>query len=92
MLGTLRERESEPAPPQRERRTRVGTTADASRAIASSLRLFTQATSLGGTESLIEHRASSEGKASKTPRDLVRLSIGLEHPDDLIADLRDALG
>jgi cystathionine gamma-synthase len=55
-------------------------------------RLFTRATSLGGIESLIEHRASSEGPASLTPQDLVRLSIGLEHADDLIADLEQALG
>lgn len=55
-------------------------------------RLFTRATSLGGTESLIEHRASSEGPGSRTPQDLIRLSIGLEHADDLIADLVQALG
>jgi cystathionine gamma-synthase len=55
-------------------------------------RLFTRATSLGGIESLLEHRASSEGAASRTPQDLIRLSIGLEHPDDLIADLEQALG
>jgi cystathionine gamma-synthase len=55
------------------------------------VQLFTRATSLGGTESLIEHRATSEGPASKTPPDLLRLSIGLEHPDDLIADLDQAL-
>ena len=54
-------------------------------------RLFTRATSLGGVESLIEHRATSEGAASTAPRDLVRLSIGLEHPDDLVADLAQAL-
>ena len=54
-------------------------------------RLFTRATSLGGVESLIEHRASSEGPESRTPQDLIRLSIGLEHPDDLIADLQQAL-
>jgi cystathionine gamma-synthase len=53
--------------------------------------LFTRATSLGGVESLMEHRASSEGPESRTPQDLIRLSIGLEHPDDLIADLRHAL-
>jgi cystathionine gamma-synthase len=47
---------------------------------------------LGGVESLIEHRATSEGPGSRTPQDLVRLSIGLEHPDDLIADLLQALG
>lgn len=54
-------------------------------------RLFTRATSLGGVESLLEHRASSEGAASRTSQDLIRLSIGLEHPDDLIADLEQAL-
>jgi cystathionine gamma-synthase len=54
-------------------------------------RLFTRATSLGGVESLIEHRATSEGPQSRTPQDLIRLSIGLEHPDDLIADLQQAL-
>jgi cystathionine gamma-synthase len=54
-------------------------------------RLFTRATSLGGVESLMEHRASSEGPDSRTPQDLIRLSIGLEHPEDLIADLRHAL-
>jgi cystathionine gamma-synthase len=55
------------------------------------VRLFSRATSLGGVESLIEHRASSEGPASTTPQDLVRLSVGLEHADDLVADLRQAL-
>jgi len=55
-------------------------------------RLFTRATSLGGVESLIEHRATSEGPGSRTPQELIRLSIGLEHPDDLIADLEQALG
>ncbi|MCL4807704.1 MAG: PLP-dependent transferase [Thermoanaerobaculia bacterium] len=54
-------------------------------------RLFTRATSLGGVESLVEHRATSEGAASTAPPDLVRLSIGLEHPDDLVADLLEAL-
>ena len=57
----------------------------------SRVRLFTRATSLGGVESLIEHRASSEGPQSRTPQDLLRLSLGLEHPDDLIADLQQAL-
>jgi cystathionine gamma-synthase len=56
------------------------------------VRLFTRATSLGGVESLIEHRASSEGPGSTTPDDLLRMSIGLEHPDDLVADLAQALG
>ncbi len=53
--------------------------------------LFTRATSLGGVESLIEHRASSEGPGGTAPPNLVRLSIGLEHPDDLVADLVQAL-
>jgi len=55
------------------------------------VQLFSRATSLGSVESLIEHRATSEGLASKTSPDLLRLSIGLEHPDDLIADLDEAL-
>jgi cystathionine gamma-synthase len=57
----------------------------------SRVRLFTRATSLGGVESLIEHRATSEGPTSRTPEDLLRVSIGLEHPDDLVDDLRQAL-
>jgi len=61
-------------------------------AVAARVRLFTRATSLGGVESLIEHRASVEGPHTTTPRSLLRLSIGLEHPDDLIADLAQALG
>jgi cystathionine gamma-synthase len=60
--------------------------------VAARVRLFTRATSLGGVESLIEHRASVEGAHTTTPRTLLRLSIGLEHPDDLIADLAHALG
>jgi len=56
------------------------------------VKLFTRATSLGGVESTLEHRASSEGPNSRTAQDLIRLSIGLEHPDDLIADLAQALG
>jgi cystathionine gamma-synthase len=70
----------------------VGANADASRAIASSLALFTQATSLGGTESLIEHRASVEGPATLAPQNLLRISVGLEHIDDLLADWEKALG
>ncbi|OOQ62088.1 trans-sulfuration enzyme family protein [Mucilaginibacter pedocola] len=54
--------------------------------------LFTQATSLGGVESLIEHRASVEGPDTKTPFNLLRVSVGLEHIDDLIADMERALG
>jgi cystathionine gamma-synthase len=60
-------------------------------AVVSRVRLFTAATSLGGTESLVEHRASVEGPESRTPKGLLRLSIGLEHPDDLIEDLDQAL-
>jgi len=54
-------------------------------------RVFTRATSLGGLESLIEHRASIEGPESTTPSNLIRLSVGLEHVDDLTADLDQAL-
>jgi cystathionine gamma-synthase len=66
--------------------------AAAALAVLSRVRLFTRATSLGGTESLIEHRASVEGPESRTPPGLLRLSIGLEHPDDLVEDLDRALG
>ncbi len=55
-------------------------------------KLFRNATSLGGTESLIEHRGPVEGPESPTPQDLLRLSVGLENADDLIADLEQALG
>jgi cystathionine gamma-synthase len=61
-------------------------------AVAGRARLFTRATSLGGVESLIEHRASMEGPLTQTPPNLIRLSVGLEHPADLLADLADALG
>lgn len=60
-------------------------------AVAAKVQLFTRATSLGGVESLIEHRASVEGADSPTPTNLLRLSIGLEHADDLMADLAQAL-
>jgi cystathionine gamma-synthase len=60
--------------------------------VAARLRVFTRATSLGGPESLVEHRASIEGPETRAPEGLLRLSIGLEHPDDLVADLRAALG
>lgn len=59
--------------------------------VAARVRLITRATSLGGVESLIEHRASVEGPVSFSPQNLLRMSVGLEHPDDLIADLRTAL-
>ena len=61
-------------------------------AVAARLRVFTRATSLGGPESLVEHRASVEGPQTRAPEGLLRLSIGLEHPDDLIEDLSQALG
>jgi cystathionine gamma-synthase len=59
--------------------------------VAAKVKIFTRATSLGAIESLIEHRASIEGAATRTPDNLLRLSIGLEHPDDLIDDLCQAL-
>lgn len=60
-------------------------------AIAARTKLFTRATSLGGVESLIEHRASIEGPHTVTPQNLLRLSVGLENVEDLIADLEQAL-
>lgn len=59
--------------------------------VVKACRLILPATSLGGVESLIEHRATVEGPDSPVPRNLLRLSIGLEHPDDLAADLEQAL-
>jgi len=59
---------------------------------AANVKLFTRATSLGGVESLIEHRASVEGPESKTPRSLLRISAGVEHAADLTHDLDQALG
>jgi cystathionine gamma-synthase len=64
---------------------------DAAMAVAAAVEVFTRATSLGGVESLIEHRASIEGPESRTPQGLLRVSVGLEHPDDLIDDLAQAL-
>jgi cystathionine gamma-synthase len=64
---------------------------DAAISAVSKARLFVRATSLGCVESLIEHRATSEGAGSKAPPELIRLSVGIEHPDDLIADLEQAL-
>ena len=61
-------------------------------ATAANVRLWKRATSLGGVESLIEHRASIEGPGTPCPSDLLRLSVGLEAPADLIADLDSALG
>jgi cystathionine gamma-synthase len=60
-------------------------------AMSNRLQLITRATSLGGTESLIEHRHSIEGPDTKAPENLLRMSVGLEHADDLIADLDQAL-
>lgn len=59
--------------------------------VVSRVKLFQPATSLGGVESVIEHRASAEGEGSLSPRNLLRISVGLEHPDDLIEDLAQAL-
>jgi cystathionine gamma-synthase len=66
--------------------------AEAAMAVAAKLRVFTRATSFGGTESLVEHRASIEGPGTTTPANLLRVSVGIEHPDDLIEDLGQALG
>ena len=63
----------------------------AAMAVAAHVEIFTRATSLGGVESLIEHRASIEGPDSKTPQGLLRVSVGLEHADDLVDDLAQAL-
>lgn len=64
---------------------------DAAMALPRRTRLFTNATSLGGCESLIEHRASAEGEYTRSPPALVRISVGLEDAEDLIDDLRQAL-
>jgi len=63
----------------------------AARAFTARLRVFKRATSLGSVESLAEHRASVEGPATTCPADLVRLSVGIEHVDDLIGDIEQAL-
>ena len=60
-------------------------------AFAAKLRVWKRATSLGSVESLAEHRASVEGPGTLCPPDLVRLSVGVEHVDDLIADIEQAL-
>jgi cystathionine gamma-synthase len=65
---------------------------EAALAFAGKVQLFTNATSLGGCESLIEHRASVEGEHPVSPQNLLRLWVGLEHGDDLVVDLRRALG
>jgi cystathionine gamma-synthase len=71
---------------------RVAGGAAAARGVATSTSVFVPATSLGGVESLIEHRAAVEPPASVVPDDLLRLSIGIEPVADLIADLESALG
>jgi cystathionine gamma-synthase len=63
----------------------------AARAVVLACRLFIPATSFGGVESLIEHRRAVEGQYSEVPDNLLRLSVGIEDPDDLIADLEQAL-
>ncbi len=63
----------------------------ASREFTARLRVFKRATSLGSVESLAEHRASVEGPGTTCPPDLVRLSVGVEHADDLVADIEQAL-
>ena len=70
---------------------RVAGGAAAALAVAKAVKVFVPATSLGGVESLIEHRATAEGKDSPVPADLLRLSVGIEDVGDLIADLDQAL-
>jgi cystathionine gamma-synthase len=65
---------------------------DAAMSVAAKTKIFIRATSLGGVESLIEHRASIEGPGTTSPEGLLRASIGLENADDLIEDLDQALG
>jgi cystathionine gamma-synthase len=65
---------------------------EAALAVAGKLRVFTNATSLGGCESLVEHRASVEGANPRSPQNLLRVSVGLEDGDDLVADFAQALG
>ena len=70
---------------------RVAGGADRARAVLAAVKVFKRATSLGGVESLIEHRSSMEGPSSPVPDDLLRLSVGIEAPADLIVDLEAAL-
>ena len=70
---------------------RVAGDAEQALAVAAAARVFKRATSLGGVESLIEHRLSTEGPSSPVPADLLRLSVGLETPADLLVDLTAAL-
>lgn len=59
--------------------------------VVAASKIISRATSLGGVESTWEHRLSSEGPDSATPENLIRISVGLEHPDDLLEDLERAL-
>jgi cystathionine gamma-synthase len=70
---------------------RVRGGADAALGLIRRLRVFVPATSLGGVESLVEHRFTAEGAATLAPPDLLRLSIGIEDPEDLVGDLLQAL-
>lgn len=70
---------------------RVKGGADAAIRTAANVRIWKRATSLGGVESLMEHRASVEGPTSPIPDDLLRLSVGIEDKQDLLADLEQAL-
>ncbi|MBV8186074.1 MAG: PLP-dependent transferase [Alphaproteobacteria bacterium] len=70
---------------------RVAGGAEHARSVLTAVKVFKRATSLGGVESLIEHRSSMEGPSSPVPDDLLRLSIGIEAPKDLLADLEAAL-
>ena len=70
---------------------RIAGGAEQAKAVLARVEVFKRATSLGGVESLIEHRSSMEGPSSPIPDDLLRLSIGIEAPADLIADLERAL-
>jgi cystathionine gamma-synthase len=63
----------------------------AAKAAAGRVRVLRQAISFGSTETVIEHRAGMEGPDSPTPRDLLRLSVGIENVGDLLADLKQAL-
>ena len=65
---------------------------EAAVAMTNRLKIFTRATSLGGVESLIEHRQSIEGPTTRAPANLLRVSVGLEHPHDLKGDFEQALG
>jgi cystathionine gamma-synthase len=69
----------------------VGGTAQTAINMIQRLQVWVPATSLGGVESLVEHRYTVEGPGTPTPPDLLRLSVGLEHEDDLFEDLRQAL-